>query len=127
MAEDEDDVVGHVAFSPVGLTSDARFTGYLLAPLAVRPDCQARGLGTALVREGMRRVGGPGVDVLFVYGDPGYYGRFGFSAAAADGFEAPFPLTYDFGWQACHLQSRDAAPARGRITCVAPLNQASLW
>ena len=127
VAESEGAVVGHIAFSPVGLSSDARFRGFLLGPLGVRPEFQARGIGSALVREGIRQLTDANIDVLLVYGDPAYYGRFGFSAEAAAGLAAPYPLQFDFGWQAMFLHPRDETSPRGEVTCVAALNDPSLW
>ncbi len=125
VAESDDAVVGHVAFSPVGLAGDASFNGFLLGPLGVLPAFQGRGIGAQLVREGMQALSD--ADVLFVYGDPAYYGRFGFSAEAAAGLTAPYPLQFDFGWQALHQKPRNADSLRGEITCVAALNDPSLW
>jgi putative acetyltransferase len=71
-------VVGHVAFSPV--TIDGEACGwYGLAPLAVLPDWQRRGIGAALVEAGLedlRRIDAAGCVVL---GEPAYYARFGFA------------------------------------------------
>ncbi len=90
-------IVGHIAFSPVTIEAaaietaaiDANSsasatapTGLGLAPLAVTPDWQRAGIGTALGHAGMdscRRLPAPFVVVL---GSPVYYARFGFAAAA---------------------------------------------
>ena len=125
VAESDDAVVGHVAFSPVGLAGDASFNGFLLGPLGVLPAFQGRGIGAQLVREGMQALSD--ADVLLVYGDPNYYGRFGFSAEAAAGLTAPYPLQFDFGWLALHRKPGSADLPRGAITCVDPLNDPALW
>jgi len=71
-------VVGHIAFSPIEI--DGRECGwYGLAPLAVLPDWQRRGIGAALVEAGLedlQRIDAAGCVVL---GEPGYYARFGFA------------------------------------------------
>ncbi len=77
----ENEVVGHLAFSPVELRG--RVCGVGLAPIAVLPIHQRRGIGKALIRAGLdrcRRLGKPFVVVL---GDPAYYCQFGFRPAAA--------------------------------------------
>ncbi|MCC6847210.1 MAG: N-acetyltransferase [Deltaproteobacteria bacterium] len=76
-------VAGHVVFSPVTLAGAPLGLG--LAPLAVAPEAQRTGLGTALVRAGLDacRIGRAGVVV--VLGSPAYYGRFGFVAAERHG------------------------------------------
>ncbi len=74
-----DTIVGHVAISPVTLSSGA--TGwYGLGPIAVWPEWQKQGIGSKLMRAALaelQRLGGLGCVVL---GNPGYYGRFGFKA-----------------------------------------------
>ena len=70
-------VVGHVAFSPVTIGGvDAGW--HALGPLAVAPDRQRQGYGSALVREGLARVRALGSQGCVLLGDPAYYGRFGF-------------------------------------------------
>ena len=86
VAESGGAIAGHVAFSPM----KAPFAALGLAPLAVHPEFQGRGIGSALVREGVRRARTGAWDAVFVLGEPDYYGRFGFSAGAASGFESPY-------------------------------------
>ena len=81
-------IVGHVFVSPVTIEGDGPAAPACggLAPLAVLPAEQGRGVGSALVRAalaGAREIGWPAV---FLLGDPAYYGRFGFGLAAPDGF-----------------------------------------
>ena len=83
VAEEEGEVVGHILFSPVA----APFRALGLGPLAVAPARQQSGIGAALVRAGLERVRAGGWEAVFVLGDPAYYGRFGFSASAAAGFD----------------------------------------
>jgi putative acetyltransferase len=70
-------VVGHVAFSPLDAPG-----GVGLAPLAVRPPWQRRGIGERLVRRGLEACRAVGAGFVVVLGDPAYYGRFGFAPAA---------------------------------------------
>ena len=73
------EVVGHVAFSPVRIDGPAGgWQG--LGPLSVRPDRQRRGIGEALVRDGLERLRAMKSAGCVVLGDPGYYGRFGFGS-----------------------------------------------
>ncbi len=81
VAERDGHVVGHVLFSPVTL-DDAPF-GVGLAPLAVLPEEQYAGIGSALTRAGLERCRADGVATVVVLGSPKYYGRFGFEAADA--------------------------------------------
>ncbi|HWV23381.1 MAG TPA: N-acetyltransferase [Thermomicrobiales bacterium] len=87
VAVDNDDaVIGHVAISPVSISSGAE-GWYGLGPIAVRPDRQGEGIGSALVLaalDALRQIDASGCILL---GSPAYYGRFGF--AAHPGLELP--------------------------------------
>jgi putative acetyltransferase len=73
----DDAVVGHAAFSPVTVDGhDLNWFG--LGPVSVRPDLQRRGIGGALIRDGLARLRQAGAQGCVVLGDPGYYRRFGF-------------------------------------------------
>jgi putative acetyltransferase len=75
-------VVGHVLFTPVGVDSgspDARVLG--LGPMAVSPDFQRGGVGTALVEAGLAACRAAGGAAVVVLGHPAYYPRFGFRPA----------------------------------------------
>jgi putative acetyltransferase len=85
VAEDGGRIVGHVAFSPVSLTGVA--VGLGLAPLAVMPAFQRRGIGDQLVRQGLVAVARSGIGFVVVLGHPGYYPRFGFRRAKAVGLD----------------------------------------
>ncbi|WP_204003823.1 GNAT family N-acetyltransferase [Micromonospora lutea] len=90
VAEEEDEVVGHVLFTRSLLDAPRRLVAVqVLSPLAVRPDRQRRGVGGALIRHGLRRLDERGVPTVFLEGDPGYYARFGFAAAGDLGFRRP--------------------------------------
>jgi putative acetyltransferase len=86
VAEAEGEVVGHVLLSRLVSPPGA----VALAPLAVLPDRQRRGVGSALVRAALARAREGGWAAAFVLGDPAYYGRFGFSAEAARGYASPY-------------------------------------
>ena len=82
IAVDSGEVVGHIVFAPVTLHCyQAPYTITALAPMAVRPARQRRGIGSALVREGLAACGAAGRDVVVVVGHPAFYPRFGFVRA----------------------------------------------
>ncbi len=120
-------VVGHVAFSPVGIAANQDFEGYILAPLGVDPEYQGRGVGSQLVGYGLRKLTARGTNAVFVYGDPAYYGRFGFCTEAAEPFRAPYRLKYPFGWQANLIRDCVLESVPSTIGCVAPLCNPELW
>ena len=127
VAETEGIVVGHVAFSPVTINSNESVQGYILAPLAVKPDYQKRRIGSKLIESGIQQLSGMEVDILFVYGDPGYYSRFGFSVDAAECYIPPYKLQYPFGWQGIALDGFSMGKTAINITCVASLCYPELW
>lgn len=77
VAEDEGEIVGYVAFSPVAINGEP--TGWFgLGPVAVRGDRQRSGIGQALIRAGLGYLEERGARGCVVLGDPAYYARFGF-------------------------------------------------
>ncbi len=127
VAENGGIIVGHVAFSPVKLVNNESLQGYILAPLGVKPEHQKRGIGSKLVEHGKRYLSKIGVNILFTYGDPEYYGRFGFSADAAGQYNPPYGLQYPFGWQAVILRAFDIEETPVNLSCVASLRNPELW
>lgn len=91
VAIEDDEVVGHVLFTDLPVTVDARVLRALcLAPVSVRPDYQNTGVGSMLIREGLRQSAQAGFEAVVVVGHPAYYPRFGFSAKLAEKLVAPF-------------------------------------
>lgn len=88
VAEEAGELVGHIMFSRLWADRDELYAA--LAPLAVRPKHQRKGLGAALVRAGLESAPQFGAFGVLVLGDPAYYGRFGFSAAAAAQVASPW-------------------------------------
>jgi putative acetyltransferase len=127
VAESDGALEGHIAFSPVTIESGKNWQGYILAPLGVAPEYQRRGIGSRLVGNGMERLSSTGVNVLFVYGDPKYYGRFGFKADLASRYSPRYELQYPFGWQAIALNECNPEQENVSISCVASLSDPELW
>lgn len=91
VAVEADNVVGHILFSTLSVTVDGwSVRAAALAPMAVAPGRQRRGIGSALVRAGLEAVTAQGFEAVFVLGHPAYYPRFGFSAAAASKLVSPY-------------------------------------
>ena len=88
-------VVGQVLFSRMAVEADGRQVCALgLAPIAVAPERQGRGIGSRLIQAGLERARDIGAHLVFVLGEPEYYGRFGFTAAAAEPFASPYAGPY---------------------------------
>ena len=127
VAEADGTVVGHIAFSPVTINNHKSWIGYILAPLGVKPEYQKCQIGSKLIESGMERLSKMGVNVVFVYGDPEYYGKFGFNPNAALRYSPPYELQYPFGWQAIALNEGIFTDSAEKISCVAPLSDPELW
>ena len=81
VAEMDGHVVGHIAFSPVTI-SDGTTDWYGLGPVSVRPTYQRRGIGKALIEEGLSRLKQEGAKGCCLVGHPQYYRTFGFENIA---------------------------------------------
>jgi putative acetyltransferase len=96
VAIDEDQVVGHIFFSPVTIESGSgAFTAMGLGPMAVLPEYQRQGIGTLLVREGLEECRRIGHEVVVVLGHPEYYPRFGFVRASSKGLRSEYDVADD--------------------------------
>ena len=127
VAETDGAVVGHIAFSPVTINSNKNWQGYILAPLGVKPEYQKRRIGSQLIENGIARLSKQKVNILFVYGDPKYYGKFGFKAETATQYLPPYELLYPFGWQALVLNHEESPEQAVKLSCVASLQDPALW
>ncbi|WP_433833584.1 GNAT family N-acetyltransferase [Actinoplanes sp. CA-015351] len=106
VADEGGDVVGHVMFSRARLDAPQRIVAVrTLSPLAVAPAWQKRGVGSALVREGLRRLDELGVPLVFLEGDPRYYSRLGFGPAVEQGFRKPSLRIPDADFQVVGLSA----------------------
>ncbi|MEM9301597.1 MAG: N-acetyltransferase [Pseudomonadota bacterium] len=110
VAEDGGEIVGHVGFSPVTIGGNADHPVMGIAPLAIAPDRQRQGVGTALVRQGLIRCRDRGVEGVIVLGSPDYWGRFGFSPAIELGLETDFDVPPD-AFQALEIKN-------GALLCI---------
>lgn len=77
VAETEGRIVGHIAFSPVTISDGSR-DWYALGPISVLPAYQRKGIGTALIHEGLERLRALNAGGCCLVGHPNYYPRFGF-------------------------------------------------
>jgi putative acetyltransferase len=92
VAELEKRIVGHILFSRMLIeTASGPISAVALAPMAVLPEHQRRGVGGQLIRHGLDWLRQRGEHVVIVLGHPDYYSRFGFSSDRARSLASPFP------------------------------------
>jgi len=117
--------VGHILFTRARIAGRSERLD-LLAPLAVAPDVQRRGIGSALVRAGFARLARAGSAQVEVLGDPAYYGRLGF--LREDLVLPPYPLPEQWraAWQVARLRET-VPPMRGALLLPTPWLRPSLW
>ena len=78
VAEIDGRVVGHIAFSPITI-SDETPNWYGLGPVSVLPEHQRKGIGKALIKEGLARLKDINAQGCCLVGHPDYYRKFGFA------------------------------------------------
>ena len=94
VATEFDRIIGHIMFSPMRIEpgkTGLRAVG--LAPLAVHPDAQGKGVGSALTFAGLEECRRRGYDLAFVLGHPSYYPRFGFRTTKTYGLVCEYPVS----------------------------------
>jgi putative acetyltransferase len=93
VAEVDGIVVGHIAFSPVTM-SDGTKGWYGLGPVSVRPDMQRKGIGKALIQEGLSRLKALKAKGCCLIGHPEYYRQFGFENTDGLAYEGVPPEAF---------------------------------
>jgi putative acetyltransferase len=104
VATDGNKVVGHILFSTVTVaTGPSGFEVIGLAPMAILPDYQRKGISSQLVRAGLEGCRRFGHEIVGVLGHSDYYQRFGFVPAKSEGIDCEFEVP-DEAWMVLELQ-----------------------
>ncbi|MGB5987154.1 MAG: N-acetyltransferase [Desulfobacterales bacterium] len=122
--------VGHILFTNVRIKhSQGIVSAAILAPLSVRPGHQNQGIGGRLIQAGLAQLKAAGVHLVFVLGHPGYYPKYGFSAAGVKGFEAPYPIAPEnsAAWMVQELHPGIIGDISGQVICADTLNDPKHW
>jgi putative acetyltransferase len=128
-------IIGHILYTKaiVTLTDVMQtvdsVTAQILAPLAILPDAQSKGVGAQLIDEGLKLLKDSGVELVFVLGHPDYYPRSGFIPAGALSFEAPYhiPEEHAGAWMVQELSSGVIGKVQGKVQCSDVLSQPQHW
>ncbi len=92
VAVDDGTVLGHIMFTPVALGGNPSLKIMGLAPMAVAPHRQRRGIGSQLVKNGLRHCEVINFEAVVVLGHPDYYPRFGFVPASTRGIDCEYDV-----------------------------------
>lgn len=92
VAELDGTVVGHILFSYIDLVGQENWRVLGLAPIAVTPQFQNQGIGSALVQAGLAAAEAMGELLVIVLGHPQFYSRFGFEPSVGYGIESPWTV-----------------------------------
>ena len=130
VAIENENITGHILFTNAKVSQTTEpVSAQILAPLAVLPSDQNKGIGSKLVKEGLYQLKQSGVDLVFVLGHPDYYPRLGFKPAGALGYEAPYhiPEKNAGAWMVQELHSGVIGSVKGKIKCSEALSQPEYW
>ena len=123
----DDRLIAVMGLSPIELVSEAAISGYILAPLAVHAEFQGRGYARQLIEGGIQQLSHQGVDIVCVYGDPDFYGKFGFDVSLGARFSPPYPLEFPWGWHARKISDIEVPRESLRFQCVPALSDPIYW
>ncbi|WNO08648.1 N-acetyltransferase [Teredinibacter sp. KSP-S5-2] len=131
IAEQDDQVVGHILFTQARLASDKSHAiqAQILAPLAVHPNYQRRGIGQSLIQLGLETLESDGIDLVFVLGHPEYYPKAGFEVAAHYNLQAPYPILpkYTDAWMVKALSPNILGNISSTVLCAKALDKEEHW
>jgi putative acetyltransferase len=130
VAEEDGAIVGHVLFThAVVHGADGDVDATILAPLAVVPAAQRRGVGLALGREGIAAAEKLGIGLVFVLGHIDYYPKLGFRPAAPLGFIAPYPIdpAVADAWMVLETRPDLIDSVTGTVRCADAMMHPEMW
>lgn len=123
VAEKDGEILGHIMFSPVALPGQPEVRIMALAPMAVLPERQRKGIGSALVRAGVRACKELGAGAIVLVGHPEYYPRFGFRPAASFGISCEYEVSEE-AFMLLELRPGYMAGVSGEVKYHAAFNKA---
>ena len=130
VAVEGEKIVGHILYTKVKIIQTmASVSAQILAPLAILPDFQNKGIGAQLIKDGLNLLKDSGVELVFVLGHPEYYPRTGFTPAGVLGFKTPYhiPEEHTGAWMVQELCSGVIGRIKGTVQCADVLNQPEHW
>ncbi|WP_438350618.1 GNAT family N-acetyltransferase [Paenibacillus sp. FA6] len=115
ISNDTEEIVGHILVSKIKIVNDNQSVESLaLAPVAVLPNYQNKGIGKMLILEALRRAKELGYQSIVVLGHAEYYPKFGFKKASLWGIKAPFEVPEE-AFMALELKENTLAHVSGVV------------
>ena len=109
-------IIGHILFYPVKMSD---YETLILAPLAVKPKYQRKGIGGKLIEEGLKQSREQGYGSVLVLGHPDYYPRFGFEKASKWGIRLSTNVP-DVAFMAIQLRENSLLGKKGVVQLPHP-------
>ncbi|MEX0329782.1 MAG: GNAT family N-acetyltransferase [Puniceicoccaceae bacterium] len=131
VAEEDGKIIGNIIFTKVSIEgADREIEAQILAPLAVLPTHQKRGIGGKLIRAGNQMLKEAGTELVFVLGHPEYYPKHGYDRVAIrEGFNAPYPIPEEYheAWMVQQLNGNALETCSGKVICCEVLMDERHW
>ena len=122
--------VGYILFTKASIVPNKnKVSATILAPVGVIPEYQKKGIGSKLIKEGLKHLSKAGTKIVFVLGFPKYYSKHGFSPAGCQGLEAPYPIPEknSDAWMVQSLMDYDLEDISGKVGCAKSMDKAEYW
>lgn len=127
----KDEAIGHILFTRAYFDAkEEQPMMHILAPLAVKPEYQRKGIGGMLIKAGIQLLKDKGSNLVFVLGHKEYYPKYGFIPQATRlGFPAPYPIPDEYSdyWMVQPLSPKGFEIGKGKIKCSDILNKPEHW
>lgn len=128
VSEESNKIVGNIIFSAVKIEGcEEDISAYILAPLAVVKECQGKGIGKSLIKNGLSFLQERGAELVFVLGDPNYYTLTGFKPVNGYNFKPPYELEYPEAWMVLELKQGALRKGEGVVRCASVLELPEYW
>lgn len=132
LAYHDGEAVGHILFTRAYMNevNVNQPLIHILAPLAVIPEYQKKGIGGLLTNYGLNQLKEMGSKMVFVLGHIAYYPKFGFIPdAKQQGYHAPFPIpeVSEDAWMVQSLTGKGFVIPGGTVVCADELNKPEYW
>ncbi|MEO1772151.1 GNAT family N-acetyltransferase [Candidatus Enterococcus ferrettii] len=129
LAFDGEQAVGHILFTKGWLEGFEELSVSILAPLAIIPSHQKKGIGGQLIRAGLNLLKQQKGDLVFVLGHIDYYPRHGFVPALPQGFIPPYPTKkgLEDAWMVQTISTINLADCAGLVHVAMVMDKPENW